>query len=138
MSHIINIKEIPAVLRRARLENSVIDRKKAQLRQQNFQNARLADIDKCLDEIRTSPEKISELKREIFILIFSPPLISNSNLADDVRNHHHIISDSINIDLGIWKLVNTGQWEVLKQVHKSAIEEFCPEIFRDKLYILWD
>jgi hypothetical protein len=132
------MKEIPVVLRRARLEKSVNERKEAQSSQDEFDNTRLKEIDKCFDDISLFPEKITELKREIFILIFSPPAIGNTDLAEDVRNHHHIISDSINLDLGIWKLVNSGQWDVLKKLHKSTLEEFCPGKFSSRLsMLLW-
>lgn len=137
MSEEINKKKIPVALRREHLEKSVNERKEVQRSQREFENARLSEIDRCLDEINSFPERTSELKKEIFNLIFSPPSISNTQLAEDVKNHHHIITDNINLDLGIWKLVNSGQWDLLKKLHKSTIEEFCPEIFRDKLYMIW-
>jgi hypothetical protein len=123
------------VSKRFRIADAVDDRKKAQSEQSEFEKARLTMIEKLekqgLDQ---------DLKKEIFYIIFSPPSISEEFFQHSelkVIDHHHIISDNINLDLGIYKLVNSGQWDVLEKLHRNTIEELCPKLFKDKLQNLW-
>ena len=131
-----NLKYMNFVSKRARLEDAVAERKKAELSYMEFEKARLDEID------RLALSNSDENKKQIFILIFSPPSIRSLKieyevLSENCRTHHHIISDSINLDERIWKLVNVGQWDMLKNLHRPTLVELCPCKFRPKLDLLW-
>lgn len=132
---------VKLVSKRGRLENSVSERKKAELSYLEFEKARLDEIDKLALSLNDGID-IDTAKHRIFILIFSPPLILSGSLAEDSRVHHHIIlgplAPNINLDGRIWKLVNSGQWDVLKKLHRPTLLELCPEKFRSKLNLLWN
>jgi len=122
-----NLKYIKFISKRALLEDAVNERKKAELSYIEFEKTRLEEID------RLALDNSDESKMQIFSLIFFPPSIVSGILAEDCRVHHHIHS----LDERIWKLVNAGQWDVLKKLHRPTLVEFCPWKFRSKLDLLW-
>lgn len=123
--------------KRNRLADAVDDRKKAEAMRLEFVNERLRIIDSIIDKINLVKDFLSRdnSKREIFNIIFSP---LNSVLIESSYHKYHVMSDSINLDLGIWKLVSEGQWDELEKLHRNTLEEMCPEPFKSRLNSLWE
>lgn len=66
------------------------------------------------------------------------PKVLNPLGSGSLTLNYHIITDSINLDSGIWKLVADGKWETLKKLHRPTLDEFCPAKFKDKLALFWE
>jgi hypothetical protein len=127
--------------RRASIAEAVANRKKAEAMQLEFENTRIELIDECIKSGTSDPlgpeTKVLELRSKVLYLIFSP--VNAKNLEPKFLNeNYHIITDSINLDSGIWKLVADGKWDTLKKLHRPTLDEFCPDKFKDKLALFWE
>jgi hypothetical protein len=127
--------EIPdrRAIRVEALANAVAQRKEKEAVMEEFEENRMKQINKLKDIVKDDSDTA---RQEIFKLIFSPLSANSYPLIDPDRKCHHMISDSINIDLGIWKLVSANQWDEIKRLHRPALEEFCPVKFRHFLVLI--